>query len=207
MFTRNAAGIFEGVFRVSMNQRKPFILNRTDNYRFSKRMPKDHIKIDRLLSVPVLVGDDLFGLIAVANSKDDYTENDVQSLQRVAELYALALKRIYAKSSQREADELLNLLVKNAKDMIASIDTDGKILFFVGPEEYGFPVSFIVGENVQDLDLHRTNPNIYKNIKKVIDKGIVVFDEEKGVIDDLVYWFQVNYYPVGTTTERSFPRD
>jgi len=45
------------------------------------------------MSVPVLMGGSLLGLIALANSKDGYTEQDIFSIQRISEVYALAIYR------------------------------------------------------------------------------------------------------------------
>ncbi len=64
------------------------------------RTPEGHIVITRLLSVPVLIGNKLIGQISVANSTHDYTESDLNVLERLADYYALALER------KRVGDEL-----------------------------------------------------------------------------------------------------
>jgi len=48
------------------------------------------------LSAPALIGENLVGQIALANSERDYTDRDLQLVTRLASLYAIAIQRKWA---------------------------------------------------------------------------------------------------------------
>lgn len=52
------------------------------------------VPIRRHLSVPAIVGGDLVGLLALANSRRDYSERDLVRMKRLASVYAHAIKRL-----------------------------------------------------------------------------------------------------------------
>ena len=55
--------------------------------------PAGHIAIERFLSVPAMINKELVGIVALANSDQDYTERDLQAIDGMATLYALAIQR------------------------------------------------------------------------------------------------------------------
>ncbi len=70
-----------GVWADSVRLKKPVIINDyiptcTDG----KFLPKGHIPLTRVISVPVMVGDQVVAVIAGANKKEPYNEEDIQSL-------------------------------------------------------------------------------------------------------------------------------
>lgn len=65
----------------------------------------------RLLSVPSLLGEDLTGQVAVADSDRDYTERDQELLERLATIYALAIQRKWGEDELRKAHDALEELL------------------------------------------------------------------------------------------------
>lgn len=72
---------------------KPVLTNDVAIDPRSKGVPEGHVKIHRFLGVPALIEGSLVGQIALANSRRDYSERDVELIQRMAGVYALALQR------------------------------------------------------------------------------------------------------------------
>ncbi|HIJ89870.1 MAG: GAF domain-containing protein [Desulfobulbaceae bacterium] len=70
------------------------------------------IAVQRFLAVPVLLGSQLVGLIAVANAGRDYTEKDLDLLLRVATPCALAIKGVRA---AEERERLMTALRQSQK--------------------------------------------------------------------------------------------
>jgi len=84
---------FNGLWGWVLNNRKPLITNTPSDDPRSSGIPAGHLPVHRFLSAPALIGEKLIGQIALANSERDYTDHDLQSITRLASLYAIALQR------------------------------------------------------------------------------------------------------------------
>jgi PAS domain S-box-containing protein len=94
----------------------------------SSGTPHGHIPVERFVGVPAIWGDDLLGIISVANAQRDYTEKDVAVLERIAGLYAIAVQRVRYEASLKTAIEQKEALlrevhhrVKNNLQIITSL--------------------------------------------------------------------------------------
>ncbi|MEW6500281.1 MAG: diguanylate cyclase [Thermodesulfobacteriota bacterium] len=65
--------------------------------------PPGHIPIHRFLAAPAMLGQELIGQVALANSDRDYTERDLGVVRQLASLYALAVDR------QRSEEQIAHL--------------------------------------------------------------------------------------------------
>jgi len=92
---------FSGLWGWVLNSRKPLSTNNPWSDPRSTGTPEGHIPIRRFLSVPAMSGDKLVGQIALANAERDYTKDDLEVVERLARLYALAVQR------EQDAQELL----------------------------------------------------------------------------------------------------
>ncbi|OHE61252.1 MAG: hypothetical protein A2Z47_05660 [Thermodesulfovibrio sp. RBG_19FT_COMBO_42_12] len=84
---------FNGLWGWVLNNRKPLMTNTPSDDPRSSGIPAGHLPIHRFLSAPALIGERLIGQITLANSERDYTDHDLQSITRLASLYAIALQR------------------------------------------------------------------------------------------------------------------
>lgn len=84
---------FSGLWGWVLDNKEPLLTNRPSEDPRSTGMPHGHIPITRFLSVPALIGENLVGQIALANSKRDYTDRDLQFITRLASIYAIAVQR------------------------------------------------------------------------------------------------------------------
>lgn len=86
-------GKFGELFGHSLNTRELLFTNDPKHHPASQGLPAGHIPLERFLSIPVVIEDAIIGQIALANADRDYSEKDAAIIQRLSELYALALHR------------------------------------------------------------------------------------------------------------------
>jgi DNA-binding response OmpR family regulator len=91
---------FTGLWGWVLENRKPLMTNAAVDDPRSSGIPPGHIAIHRFLSAPALISETMVGQVAVANPDNDYSERDLQVIERLANLYAIAI--------QRQQAELLN---------------------------------------------------------------------------------------------------
>ena len=110
-FHRDKDGLYRGLWGHSLNTLQAFYSNAPETHTESIGIPEGHVQIQRFLSVPVLLGKELVGQIALANKGEDYTESDLQVIGRLAEYYALAIQRMRVEEELRKARDELGLRV------------------------------------------------------------------------------------------------
>ncbi len=72
-------------------------------------MPDWHMPVGHFLAVPAIMADTIVGLLAVANADNPYVERDLNAVERLAGLYAIAVQRTRTEDALREmslVDEL-----------------------------------------------------------------------------------------------------
>jgi len=114
VFQRGKDGQYSGLSGHALNTRKAFYTNSPETHPSSRGKPEGHIPINNFLTVPVVLGDELVGQIALANSSSDYTERDLQAIKRLAEFYALAIQHKRAVNALQESEEKFRKLAETA---------------------------------------------------------------------------------------------
>jgi diguanylate cyclase (GGDEF)-like protein/PAS domain S-box-containing protein len=101
-----------GIWRWVTVQKKAILTNvPTLDPRFTG-MPEWHFPVGQILAVPALMDGALVGLIAVANSDKLYSERELEAVEQMAALYAIAVDRKRKEDELREmslTDELTGL--------------------------------------------------------------------------------------------------
>ncbi|SDK30173.1 GAF domain-containing protein [Maridesulfovibrio ferrireducens] len=124
MFRVNSAGEFASLQGYSLNTRKPFFTNDVAKHHASTGIPDGHVKLNNLLSIPVLLGDNLFGQVMLANKSSDYTENDIENLKPFTNIFALAIQRLKNKHDLTAVKELLHRILLGIKAGIIVVDRE-----------------------------------------------------------------------------------
>ncbi|WP_051328271.1 PAS domain S-box protein [Desulfatirhabdium butyrativorans] len=102
---KKADGSYPGLWGHSLNTGATLVSENPAAHPSARGLPEGHVPLQRYLSVPILMENELIGQIGLANSPNAYSESTVAALERIAVLYGmfLRLKRIGSKLSEVEA--------------------------------------------------------------------------------------------------------
>ena len=122
-------GKYPGLWGHCLNTKEAFYTNEAQKHPASNGAPEGHVDIDKFLSVPVFIDNELVGEIALANPlQKDYSKHDLKAVKRIADFFALAIQRKgYEEQINKSLDEKDLLLreihhrVKNNMQIISSI--------------------------------------------------------------------------------------
>jgi PAS domain S-box-containing protein len=128
-FPRGSDGRYPRLWGHSLNTGEAFYTNSPEMHSAYRGTPEGHIPIQQFLSVPVMLGEELVGQIAACNPGRDYTEQDLETVQRIGEFYALAIQRKRAQAALQQSEEKYRDLVEEINDVIYAIDTNGVITY------------------------------------------------------------------------------
>lgn len=103
---------FTGLWGWVLKNHQPLLTNAPGEDPRSSGTPPGHVPIERFISVPALMGETLVGQIALANASRDYDERDLALLQRLADIYAVAVLRMWAEGELERYREHLEDLVR-----------------------------------------------------------------------------------------------
>jgi len=162
-------GSYPALFGRALNTGQGFYTNTPNTHPASTGIPEGHIPLQNFLTAPALVGGKVVGQIAVANSTRAYTDRDLESLERMAKMYALAVQRRRAEMALKSSEERY-ALAQTAAD-IGSWDWNivtGKLLWSERIEPmFGFaPGQF---DGTYEAFLQRVHPDDRQSIVEAVE--------------------------------------
>lgn len=86
-------GRYAKLWGFSLNTRQPMFTNDPSAHESAGGLPEGHVPLERFLSVPAIYGGELVGQIALSNPPRDYTEQDLATVGRLADIFAIAIHR------------------------------------------------------------------------------------------------------------------
>lgn len=106
-------GTYGALWGHALNIKESFFTNSPALHPCSTGLPGGHVPLNNYLAVPVQIGETLLGMIALANAQHDYSERDTASVERIAEIFALALHRQEYETQRGAMEQDLRQLQKN----------------------------------------------------------------------------------------------
>jgi PAS domain S-box-containing protein len=102
---------FGGMWGWVLNNKKSLLTNHPKDDHRSTGTPSGHIAIETYLAVPALVDENLVGIISLANS-DKYDKQDLEVIERLSDLYAIAITRKHSDDAIRKSEEKYRTIVE-----------------------------------------------------------------------------------------------
>ena len=132
-------------------ERQPLLINEAPRPRQGKQRPRP--PHHRFLCVPAVFRDKLLGQIALATSDRDFEARDLEAIQRLASLFAIALERQQAEEALRAKEERFRSLVEAMSDLVWETDPAGR-LTFISSKVYdllGYTPEEVLGKTFLEL--------------------------------------------------------
>jgi len=145
---------YKGLWGWVLREKKPLFTNKPMKEPCSNGIPDGHVEIEKFLSVPALIGDELVGQIALANPDRDYTASDLEAVGQLADYYALALRQQQYYDAIEKSEKLYKELFDN--NPLPMWIHDSETMAFVAVNDtavrnYGYSHQEFLAMNVPDL--------------------------------------------------------
>jgi len=150
-----------GLWGEAVRQRKPIIENdfqRTNSYK--KGYPEGHVQLYKFLTVPIFFEEHIVAVVAVANKKTDYDQDDILNISLVMNSIwkTVEIRRMHQLVSDSEErshaeKEQLRITLQSIGDGVISTDRYGNVMLINGNAEtlIGWIQKEAVGRCIRDV--------------------------------------------------------
>ncbi|HPF07422.1 MAG TPA: PAS domain S-box protein, partial [Spirochaetota bacterium] len=163
-----------------------------------KGYPEGHVKLEKLMVIPVFKGEKIIAIGAVANKKDNYNNKDALIVRTFMANVQSVIDRKMSDSALKDSEKKLKILMNATTDGAFLMDKNGVIL------EANSTLAARFGKKIEELDglnIYSVLPeNLVESRRIIIDKVISTCepahfeDERNGIM------LESNVYPIIDST-------
>jgi PAS domain S-box-containing protein len=169
------------------------------NSSHKKHMPKGHMDLHNVLFSPLKFGEDVAGVIGLANKPDGFNENDIEIAKAFGEVAALALKHSTIKEDLVQREQFSSRLLTQSPNPILVINNKKEVTYANRSFEIltGFSLEETIGMKPpypwwtkDDLEKTRTD------LDKAINSGALSMEKKFRHKSGKIFYVEITSTPV-----------
>ncbi|MBP7796455.1 MAG: PAS domain S-box protein [Elusimicrobiales bacterium] len=160
---------FNNLFGWGIKNKKTVISNAVTTDPRSHGLPDGHIKIERFLASPAIIRNNVVGMLAVANKKEEYTGEDIENIENLANIYAVIVYHLIRVKERENYTNMISQVIENSRDTIYVINRNGIIEYINSRvKDYGYKKEDIEGK----LTFNFTHPDDREFVEKAFKNAM-----------------------------------
>lgn len=158
-----------GVWADAIRNKRPVVINDYQESSAKKGLPEGHAYLKRFISLPVIENDKVTMMVGVGNKEADYNDQDVQTLQILANTIWNLIKQRWQDATIRR----LSTGIDQNPYPVLITDTDGMIQYVnqAFTETTGFKESEAIGKSHIDFSAEDDPEKTFKAIWRQLARG------------------------------------
>ncbi|HOU13248.1 MAG TPA: PAS domain S-box protein [Anaerolineae bacterium] len=136
-------------------------------------LPEGHVGVENLLFAPLVIGEQVVGLLGLANKPGGFTDNDERLATAFGELAAIALHNSQLVASLEASELRFRSVVETASAAIVTTDSAGRITFWNCMAEtiFGYTASEMIGASLLQVIPERFRDTHQASMFEVLSSG------------------------------------
>lgn len=153
----------------AIQQKNPQVFNEINGPDVCRGLPKRRVSTQRLMTIPILEGNQVKLLIGMANKPEPYVQQDIQALQ----VLGLTLWSMLKQSRKDAVINQLSEALEQSPHSIVMTDTSARIQYVNKAfcEASGYSAQEALGKNPKILQSGETPPALYEALWKRLTTG------------------------------------
>ncbi len=107
--------------------------NDFDNSEWLKYMPEGHMYLENVLFAPLIIENNVLGLIGLANKAEGFNDRDVSFISTLGDIAALSLRNSNNTDLLKASEEKYRLITEHVTDVIWIYNIENKAFAFISP--------------------------------------------------------------------------
>ena len=171
----------------AIKYKKSIIINDLKNPKY----PKGHIEITRLLASPIIIDDNIVGIIGVANKENDYTEDDAKQIEFFIDyVYKIIVKKEIEKKL-KENEKYYKAIVNDIPALVCRFLPDETLTFVNNTycEYFEMKKEELIGRFFTPLIPDEDKEYVIQQFSSLsIDKPIISYNHRVILKDGTIRW-------------------
>lgn len=162
-----------GYWARAMSTEKPVIVNDPGSDPERLGEPEGHPKITSFMGMPLKQGDKTTGMIALANKKSGYNQDDLYAIETLSVAFMEALNSKKTEITLEKSEERFRAVAESAVDAIVTTNVDGIIRYFNQSLEkiFGYSQGELTGKPLTNLMPERFRKNYIQELERFKKSG------------------------------------
>ncbi|MBP2046076.1 PAS domain S-box-containing protein [Methanobacterium aggregans] len=123
----------QGIYARPVVEEKSIIVKDPSSHPNSIGLPKGHFPLECFLGVPLKRGNKIIGVIGLANKKEDYGHDDVETVEKLSNAIAEVLTLKHAEEKLIKSQEKFRQMAENVEEGVWISDVGSKNTMYVNP--------------------------------------------------------------------------